>query len=135
MDAPQVINIGRADTTEAPTLKLNVGSDTEMGAIKLQKEPKSVNFGPGVEMLMNPKKTTTPRNVNLGDIETLDGDLNKKMGINKSDALKNIISLILMERKDYFFSKSCGCCYIPDVLTKELSSSSWTSYFLIGFIF
>ena len=54
---------------------------------------------------------------------------------NKSDALKNIISLILMERKDYFFSKSCGCCYIPDVLTKELSSSSWTSYFLIGFIF
>ena len=92
MDAPQVINIGRADTTEAPTLKLNVGSDTEMGAIKLQKEPKSVNFGPGVEMLMNPKKTTTPRNVNLGDIETLDGDLNKKMGINKSDALKQAMN-------------------------------------------
>ena len=61
--SPHVINIGRP-TPSAP--RLNVVSPATTGTIKLSslapKGLKSVNFGPGAEMLMNPKKqnSTSP---------------------------------------------------------------------------
>ena len=53
MSNPQVINLGSEP-------RLNVSSPAPIGAVKISSlpptRPKSVNFGPGVEMLMNPKK-------------------------------------------------------------------------------
>ena len=79
---PTVINIGRNKT---PSPRLNVSSTHDIGTIKLTKSPtniptKSVNFGPGVNLLMNPKKQSgTPRNTNLNDLSSITSELNKKI--------------------------------------------------------
>ena len=72
---PQIINIGH---TNAP--RLNVATSGDTGTIKLntQLPTKSVNFGPGVEMLMNPKKQAgTPRNsVSFENLAALGAKIN-----------------------------------------------------------
>ena len=63
-EKPQIINIGRADSPAPP--KLNVSTKLDRGTLKLvsspaaSSKPKSVNFGPGVEMLMNSKISLSP---------------------------------------------------------------------------
>ena len=42
---------------------------------------KSMNFGSGAELLMNTKKTTSQNsNINLGDLESLESELNNLSG-------------------------------------------------------
>ena len=60
---------------------LNVSSNNSAGTIKINiddyKQQKSVNFGPGAEMLMNPKKnnSTSPRaDINLSELNDI-GDI------------------------------------------------------------
>ena len=74
-----VINIGRSAT---PPPRLNVSTLGDTGTLRLVKEPttptKSVNFGPGVEMLMNPKKQGggTPRSTNVNNLSDIGAKLN-----------------------------------------------------------
>jgi len=83
-EKPQIINIGRADSPAPP--KLNVSTETDVGSLKLRASPspsvglKSVNFGPGVEMLMNQKRQGgTPKNrVNMEDLSSIDAKLSSQ---------------------------------------------------------
>ena len=86
----QVIDINKSsDNTQ--TIKLNDSRpDT----------PKSVNFGPGIEMLMNEKKKNgsgTPKSdINISDLDKLESELNDLSTnvpkISKSDATKSAFS-------------------------------------------
>ena len=93
----------RIEEIKSPrTPRLNVMNSNESGTIKLnsgsRNEKKSVNFGPGIEMLMNPKRTnaTSPvhADINLSDLSKLDADL---MGttptLNRRDARKKIFEI------------------------------------------
>jgi len=81
-EKPQIINIGRADSAAPP--KLNVSTKSDLGSLKLVSSPaasaalKSVNFGPGVEMLMNQKRQggTPKAKVTMEDISSIDAKLN-----------------------------------------------------------
>ena len=79
--SPNVINIGRP----APMPRLNVVSPKTTGAIKLSSlspiaNLKSVNFGPGAEMLMNPKKqNSTSPSVQFEDLSSLEAKLNSDL--------------------------------------------------------
>ena len=64
-------------------INLNNATSTGNSTIKLTTEPsnthKSVNFGPGIEMLMNEKKksSTSPKSdININDLEKLENELN-----------------------------------------------------------
>lgn len=70
----EVIDIGISKIDDStPTIKLKSSND-------LNNEPKSVNFGPGLDMLMNDKKlnnNSTPKtDINLDDLSKLEDDLN-----------------------------------------------------------
>ena len=56
---------------------------------------KSVNFGGGVEMLMNEKKKgTTPTNdIDLNELENLEAELNENSNISKKEAANHIFSI------------------------------------------
>jgi hypothetical protein len=83
----EVINI----TPAKPQLSTsNVG---DVGTIKLNNLPpldtsntpkKSVNFGPGIEMLMNDKRrSSSPKSdIKLSDLESLDANINLNDSIN-----------------------------------------------------
>ena len=86
----QVIDINKS-SGNTQTIKLNDSrSDT----------PKSVNFGPGIEMLMNEKKkngSSTPKSdINISDLDKLESELNDLSTdipkISKSDATKSAFS-------------------------------------------
>ena len=74
---PQIINIGHASANKP---RLSVATSGDSGTIKLNTDipTKSVNFGPGAEMLMNPKKQGgTPRNsVSFENLADLDAKIN-----------------------------------------------------------
>lgn len=95
----EVINIS---PTAPPNL---VTTDiSEPGTIKLDnlpsldiKDRKSVNFGPGIEMLMNEKRrSSSPKSdINLSDLESLDKDINlNENNISKKDVSKTMFSTI-----------------------------------------
>jgi hypothetical protein len=83
-DKPQIINIGRIDS---PAPKLNVSTKSDLGSLKLVSSPaassgpKSVNFGPGVEMLMNQKRQggTPKRNITMEDLSSIDAKLSSQL--------------------------------------------------------
>lgn len=80
MNEPQVINIDTAATeislnSDAP-LKLNTDPPAD-----INKSDKAINFGPGIELLMNEKKKDSGRNtpssdVNLDELNKLEAELN-----------------------------------------------------------
>ena len=87
-DKPTIINIGRSSTPQPP--KLHVSTKEDIGTLRLVssvKSPssqpatplKSVNFGPGINLFMNPKKQNggTPRNTNLQNLSEIGDKLNK----------------------------------------------------------
>ena len=94
--------------------KLNVIGFNDPGSLKL-KSPKtvsfnkkndapyptkSVNFGPGLELLMNPKKQPTSpmkSDINLSDLESLEKKLNKDSRMSKADATKKVFSVPSLE--------------------------------------
>lgn len=77
--SPHVINLGGSSTLGP---RLNVSSPAPTGAVKLSSlpamRPKSVNFGPGIEMLMNPKKQNRDGQSPSITLEDL-GSLNAKI--------------------------------------------------------
>ena len=83
---PTVINIGRRDGIAAQPPKLHVSTNSDVGTLKLVSGSpggtKSVNFGPGVEMLMNPKKQAggTPRSSHMDDLSAIGEKLNVVSG-------------------------------------------------------
>jgi len=91
------------------TPKLNVIGVGDQGSLKLKSpattpapSPKrSVNFGPGIEMLMNPKKQPTSpmkSDINISDLEALDKKLdNQVSGMSRKEATKKIFSAPTLE--------------------------------------
>ena len=93
MNEPQIIEIGLSNTDTSP--KLIVTSSSEPGALKLSELPtldnsrkKSVNFGPGAEMLMNQNKvSSSPKSdLPLSDINSLELNISEKPTITKEKA-------------------------------------------------
>jgi len=96
----EVINITPAE----PQLSTMGIGDT--GTIKLNNLPplddtvqrKSVNFGPGIEMLMNDKRrSSSPKSdIKLSDLESLDANinLNNKPSVNRKDATSAMYSAV-----------------------------------------
>ena len=82
------------------TPKLNVIDANDGGSIKITgfEDKKSVNFGPGAEMLMNPNKQkragSPTSDIKLADLSELDS---LDLGESKKDSIKNA-------RKDFLFS-------------------------------
>ena len=88
MSNPEIIDIKLTTNTSPSTSpKLSVVGNADPGVIRLNNLPplettisdkKSVNFGPGVEMLMNPKKQAggTPRNARIDDLSSIGERLN-----------------------------------------------------------
>jgi len=84
----EIINITPSNPPNLMTTSVG-----EVGTIKLNNLPniktnerKSVNFGPGAEMLMNDKRrSTSPKSdINLSDLESLD----KNIDLNESNISK-----------------------------------------------
>ena len=79
----------KLDVKTLDTPKLTVSEKNDSGTIKISGVPenvskKSVNFGPGLDLLMNPNKNKSRPNspkseINLSDISNLDNDLNKNL--------------------------------------------------------
>ena len=67
----EVIDIGLSDLEP---LSINIDDD--------RNRKSSVNFGPGIELLMNDKKKSSSNNVSyeLGDLDTLENELNELSG-------------------------------------------------------
>ena len=75
----EVINLD--DTKSSiPTSTIQIGNQSE-SAMGRSNTPRSVNFGPGIEMLMNEKKRSgsdTPKSdININDLEKLESELNE----------------------------------------------------------
>ena len=81
-------------TNTAGTIKLNAGPSHPPPG---HGQPKSVNFGPGIEMLMNEKrKTTSPvhSDINLSDLSALDADLmSSTPTLSRKDAQNKIFQI------------------------------------------
>ena len=82
-EKPQIINIGRAASPAPP--RLNVSTKSDRGTLKLVSSPaasalKSVNFGPGVEMLMNQKRQggTPKHSVTMEEISSIDAKISSQ---------------------------------------------------------
>lgn len=79
MNTPEIINIGEiSEIDKSPKLSVIEGSDS--GAIKIDSlsERKSVNFGPGADLLMNQEKANkqnSPKSdIKLSELKSLDVD-------------------------------------------------------------
>ena len=75
------INIMSMDDMEGPSITLDLDAVDEIDS-SVASAPKSVNFGPGVELLMNDKKkadTSTPTaDISLGDLNALEKELGER---------------------------------------------------------
>ena len=93
-----VINIQQMTSPQ-----LSTSNEGDSGTIKLNNLPplntggkKSVNFGPGAEMLMNEKRrSSSPKSdINLNDLESLDNNINlgapSSSGVSRTEARKSI---------------------------------------------
>tara|TARA_B100001057_G_scaffold292998_1_gene293069 strand:- start:1374 stop:2783 length:1410 start_codon:yes stop_codon:yes gene_type:complete len=88
MNTPEIININEiSETDKMPSL--SVTEDNDMGTIKINNIPpidtstqKSVNFGPGADLLMNQVKANkqgSPKSdIKLSELNSLDVDTNNK---------------------------------------------------------
>tara|TARA_Y100000591_G_C21818575_1_gene692210 strand:+ start:541 stop:1947 length:1407 start_codon:yes stop_codon:yes gene_type:complete len=88
MTEPEIIDIGVSKISDSPVMgpKLSVISDNDSGTIKLNNLPslsspppsRSVNFGPGAEMLMNAGKASranSPKSdIQLSELKSLESD-------------------------------------------------------------
>jgi hypothetical protein len=78
----EIIDIGLSDL-EPISLNFNNG---EPHSSSSSSSSKSVNFGPGIELLMNDKKRASSQNVNINmsDLDSLENELNQLSGVNKT---------------------------------------------------
>ncbi len=110
MNTPEIININEiSETGKLPSL--SVTEDNDMGTIKINNIPpidtstqKSVNFGPGADLLMNQdkanKQASPKSDIKLSELNSLDVDNNDSKGIfDPKDNIKfNIGSSIKTEK-------------------------------------
>jgi len=123
-----IINISNS------TPKLSVIGINDPGSLKLKSPgrtppttPKrSVNFGPGLELLMNPKKTHSgamKSDINLNDLNTLDKELNSAPPLSK----KNITSKIFNTPFNSGIKLNITEINKPKMQPKPTSSSAHTA--------
>ena len=95
----EVINLDDTNSV-IPTSTIQIGDKSNTSAPR-SNTPRSVNFGPGIEMLMNEKKRSgseTPKSdININDLEKLESELNELSGpsagaLSKKDATNAIFS-------------------------------------------
>jgi hypothetical protein len=90
---------------------------------------KSVNFGGGVEMLMNDKKkSTTPTNDNsieLSELENLEAELNESAGISKKEAINNVFSLPSFTNTTYNDEPKLN---LGNATKNEENTETWDGY-------
>lgn len=87
MSSPEIIDIG--------VEKIDI--QTDFGQPQKSEPPKSVNFGPGIEMLMNDKKKSgnsdnLKGDIDLDDLNKLEDELNDLGDVKKTDSRKSIFS-------------------------------------------
>ena len=87
--APRLSVVGLND---AGTIKLNTGPSPRTSS----NQQKSVNFGPGIEMLMNPKRQSQSpvhSDINLSDLRNLDANLMGTPNLTRKEANKKIFEM------------------------------------------
>jgi len=94
MTSPEIIDISISKTPSSPTLtpKLSVSSSLDSGMIQLNNLPsnsnKSVNFGPGADLLMNHGRKSRPNSpksdIKLSELKSLDTFEPPKQDIKKA---------------------------------------------------
>ena len=94
MTDPQIIEIGLSKNVSSP--KLSVTND--LGSLKINEMPsakKSVNFGPGVEMLMNQSKvSSSPKSdLPLSDLNSLELNISEKPKEKVSDVRNKVFGI------------------------------------------
>ena len=101
MSSLEVVDLNITELNNAPTIKIS--ESTESSA---PEAPKSVNFGPGIDMLMNHKLKSgagTPKSeINIGELDDLENELNdlanetssSSASVSKNDATKSVFSSI-----------------------------------------
>lgn len=76
----EVIDIGLG--SDLPSVSLNLKDDFNISDLGTPSASNGVNFGPGIELLMNDKKRSSTNNIHidLGDVDKLESDLNALSG-------------------------------------------------------
>ena len=91
MNDPQIIEIGLSNTVSSP--KLSILGSNDIGSLKLNTmdSKKSVNFGPGAEMLMNQNKVSnSPKSdLPLADLNSLELNISEKPPTEKASDIRN----------------------------------------------
>ena len=90
--SPSAPNLNTANTGDAGTIKLNNLPPLDIS------QKKNVNFGPGIEMLMNEKRrSSSPKSdIQLADLESLNNTINlnePSNNLSRKDATKAIFSM------------------------------------------
>ncbi|MAD48680.1 MAG: hypothetical protein CMQ53_04920 [Gammaproteobacteria bacterium] len=94
MSAPQIIEIGLQNKgTESISLSDSTPSNISLNVTDISPPKKSVNFGPGAEMLMNQKKVSSPKSdLPIADINSLDISIEKEKKPSASQIRNNVLS-------------------------------------------
>ena len=98
MSSLEVVDLNITELNHGPTIKISESTESSV-----PEAPKSVNFGPGIDMLMNHKLksgTSTPKSeINIGELDKLESELNDLANetsapVSKKDATKSVFSSI-----------------------------------------
>ena len=127
MNEPQIIEIGLSNTVSSP--KLSVLGSGDIGSIKLMSSKKSVNFGPGAEMLMNQNKvSSSPKSdLPLADLNSLELNISEKPPKEKASDIRNKVFGI-NEPKSILKSPSKIVEPILKNATEKSKDSTWDGF-------
>tara|TARA_B110000908_G_C10241945_1_gene446580 strand:- start:463 stop:1875 length:1413 start_codon:yes stop_codon:yes gene_type:complete len=127
MNEPQIIEIGLSNTVSSP--KLSVLGSGDIGSIKLMSSKKSVNFGPGAEMLMNQNKvSSSPKSdLPLADLNSLELNISEKPQKEKASDIRNKVFGI-NEPKSILKSPSKIVEPILKNATEKSKDSTWDGF-------
>jgi len=90
--SPKLPKLSVVGLNDAGTIKLNTGPSPRTSS----NQQKSVNFGPGIEMLMNPKRQSQSpvhSDINLSDLKNLDANLMGTPNLTRKEASKKIFEM------------------------------------------
>ena len=94
--------------SELEPVVIELNTSDNKSEVKLNNDPKpSVNFGGGIELLMNDKKRSSSPEMGLGELSDLENELNnlttdintKTTDISKSNAFNTALNNIIIEDK------------------------------------
>ena len=94
MSEPQIIEIGLQNKgSDTISLSNSKPANISLDVTDISAPKKSVNFGPGAEMLMNQKKVSSPKSdLPLSDINSLDISIEKEKKPSASEIRNNVLS-------------------------------------------